>query len=322
MANTITHKLIKEEALRRGWSVCFFGKNDVYLYISDNRGKSSFFRGSQPSLNSANGSDIARDKYQTIRFINHLGYKTPASLETDSLSELKTFLLEHKRIVIKPLDSDKSQGVTVGIDRIDQLKDALSLAQQFSSRMTVIAQRQIEGKLYRLFVLNQKIVAVSERRAAMIEGDGVSTVEGLINKFNANPLRGEGSQFSLQKVPLDDVVSYIGKESLDKVLEKGCTMRIAAIESVSAGGSSRSIYDEPHPTWANFVSHVTKELGLFVAGFDVITSNITLPISDAYVPLLEVNSMPGFKIHEYPTSGEPVHLAPMLLDATIGLSEK
>ena len=93
---------------------------------------------------------------------------------------------------------------------------------------------------------------------------------------------------------------------------------MSAIESVSEGGEARNCTADAHPGWIDAAVHITNALGLFVAGFDIMTDDISAPPADGYLPLLEVNSMPGLKIHEFPSQGEPVRLAARLLDSVFG----
>lgn len=41
----------------------------------------------------------------------------------------------------------------------------------------------------------------------------------------------------------------------------------------------------------------------------------SVPPAPGYLPLLEINSMPGLRMHEFPAVGQAVPLASLLLDA-------
>ena len=315
MADTITHHLLSEEALKRHWSIEFYGEEEKFLRITDLNGKQSVFRGTRPDGSSANGVDVTRDKSDTLDFVQTLGYKIPTAIKTNSPKAIEDFLREHKTIVIKPVDSDKSQGVTVDISNADQIEPALSYAQLYSSTDQVIAQVQLTGRLYRIFVLDGIVVAVAERRAASVTGDGVSTVRELIDALNADPRRGIGSKYALQTIDSATVEEFLGTDRLADVVQAGEEVRISNIDSVSAGGSSINVTGDIHQSWIDATTRITTSLGLVVAGFDVIVDDIAEPLVDGYMPLLEINSRPGLKLHEYPLYGDPIHIAPKLLDA-------
>lgn len=314
MANTITHQIIESEAKRRGWSCTYYGVDDRFLQVENESGIKCVFRGTRPDLTSANGADIVDNKFETVAFVRNLGFKTPDTIMSDDIDSIVDFLMKQKEIVIKPLDSAKSYGVTVGITRQEEVPEALAYAHKYSKSNKVVAQEQVTGKLYRVFVIDDKVVAVSERRAATIIGDGKSTVNELIGVLNRDPRRGVGSEFALQTVSIESVSKYIGKDKLGTILEEGTELRIAAIESVSSGGMSIDVTDTAHASWTEAMTKITRELGLFVAGFDIITPDISIPMEGGYFPLLEINNRPGLKLHEFPAHGEPRHLAPLLLD--------
>lgn len=314
MANTITHQLIEKEALSRGLKCQYYGINERFLRIEDDDGKSATFRGSRPNQSAANGTAVTGDKFETFEFMGVLGYGLPPVIKTSDIAMLEQFLVDENKIVIKPIDSYDSNGVTVDVTDRHQIKPALDFALSVSDKTDVLAQRQLEGDLFRIFVLEDKVVAVTQSKAAEVTGDGVSTLRTLVDNLNAGIGRGDGSTFALQKINLSDVEDYVPM-SLRSVPGLGIKIRITRTDSVSSGGSAINVTDTIHSSWSDMAVRVSQQLGLHVAGFDIITKNISIQMDTENVPLLEINSRPGLKIHEYPARGEPVHLAPLLLDS-------
>lgn len=311
MANSITRQLLIQEATRRGWAYRVIGAAGEILRI-DNGHKTISFMGSRPDQSSANGRQITISKALTLAFVESLGYAVPAYQLISSPDQLASFLENYTPIVIKPADSGQSKGVTVGISTQDEAAVAYHAAQQYSD--TIVAQQQIGGKLYRIFVLHGSVPVVTERSAATVMGDGVRTVEQLIITLNQDPRRGEASDTPMKRVDPEKARQYLGDKLFHTVLLDGQHQRVGAIESVSEGGEARNCTDEVHSGWIEVAVNITNALGLFVAGFDIMTEDIASPPPADYLPLLEINSMPGLKIHEFPSRGEPVSLASMLLD--------
>lgn len=312
MANSMTRQLLIAACNERGWRYQILGKDASILIIDDGHSRHTFM-GSRPMQSSANGRHITLSKELTLEYVEQLGYTVPAYCLVKN-EGLRAFLDTCKTIVIKPSDGGQSKGVTTGITSLTQAQEAVAYAERYSAGGMVIAQQQISGKLYRIFVLNGTVPVVTERRAAYVTGDGEQTVEQLIAVLNQDPRRGDGSDTPMKRVNLAKAKQYVGEVAFTAVPEAGQTVRIAAIESVSEGGEAWNVTSEVHETWKQAAIAITQSLGLFVAGFDVMSDKIHEPVDGHYLPLLEINSMPGLKIHEYPSSGEPVHLAGMILD--------
>lgn len=315
MANSVTRQLLLQEAARRGWKTQAIGEGAEILRVESHTGQVEMFHGSRPMKSAANGHYIAVYKNLTLRFVELLGYTVPAYKAAETVDEAAQFLAAHGKIVVKPIDGSQSKGVTVGITTPETLDRAMQEARLHSNKHKVIVQKQIEGKLYRIFVLNGSVPVITERRAAQVVGDGVSTVQELVVQLNADPKRGDGSDTPLKRIKLSTVGAYLGADGLQRVPSEGEVVRVAEIESVSAGGEAVNVTAQAHPSWSVAACAITKEMGLFLSGFDIMCDNIAKPVEENYIPLLEINGYPGLKIHEYPSAGEPVHLAPLIFDS-------
>lgn len=314
MANSVTRQLLLQEAAKRGWEVQTIGPRAQLCKITTPDGETETFSGSRPMKSSANGRHIAVYKDLTLSFVQSLGYDVPPYATVDNFEAALPFLEQYGTVVVKPIDGSQSVGVSVGIETHEKLYAAMSLAKNNSASGRVIIQKQIKGKLYRILVINGKVPVVTERRAARVIGDGVSSVSQLVELLNQDPRRGHGSDTPLKVVEHKAVEAYLGSPAMQHIPARGEIIRVSDIESVSAGGEAANLTDIVDQTWVAAACAITKAMGLFIAGFDIMTENIAQPIEGKYIPLLEVNSSPGLKIHEYPSQGEPVHIAPLLFN--------
>jgi len=324
MADSVTRRLLKEEAQRRGWQISEIIRDGYFLKITDNHGVTEWFLGSRPLIGSANGSIICIQKDMALEYLESLGYKVPAYLVVDKPGrpEAEEFIAQHGTIVAKPLDGKQSEGVTTNITSLEQLNPAIDLALENSRWGKVLLQAQVSGKLYRLFAVNGKLRAAAHRKAAEVTGNGQNTVKQLIEQLNSDPRRGDDSTTPLKKVKLADAKAYLGAEGLEAVPEPGRVVRVSLLDSISAGGEAVNVMDQVHPDWHKMVSDVTVPINLFVCGFDVMCEDISQPLTDKFVPLLEMNSSPGLKLHHFPTGGgEPIDLAAIILDEVFGIEK-
>ena len=70
----------------------------------------------------------------------------------------------------------------------------------------IIIEKYYEGDDYRVCVINNKVVAVSKRIPPYIIGDGIKSINQLINDLNSDERRGEDHEKPLTKIKIDDEV--------------------------------------------------------------------------------------------------------------------
>jgi cyanophycin synthetase len=314
---TITQQLLIDEAKRRAYPVEKFGQKEEFLSITMPNGESELLLGSRPMASSANGRKIAVNKLLTLQFVETCGFRVPAYQLLKDEADALQFLHKHQSIVIKPLDSSGDRGVTANITSPEQAATAFAYAKLHSSSDKVLAQVYLSGKLYRLLVIDGRMVAAVERTAARVFGDGTSSLRQLVESINDQPKR-NGKNAALGQIYHSDMHEYLGGDMLESVPFADEEVRLNQIQSVSRGGEAVNVTHEVHSSWSEAASRITKRLGLVIAGFDIICEDIGQPLASSYFPLLEINSMPGFKLHEYPTGGDAIHVAPILFDALAG----
>lgn len=302
--NSITRQAIINEVEARGWTYSELpGKESAYI-VTDSNGRSNIGRGARFLNTSANGAVICKYKHFSYAFLERIGYKVPDYIVYDTMPLALEFLKLHQPIAVKPVDAEQSKGVTVSVTSEAALDEAISKAQELSYTGEVVLQHQVQGQLYRLLVVNNTLFAAAYRRAAFVIGDGTSTVRQLIEQKNLDPLRSQEGATPLKKIKIDDALHHLGASGLEKILPVGEELEVVAIASISAGGEAEDVTDKVHPFYKQAAEHITSSLGLGIAGIDIITDDITTSeAEDHYFPIIEINSLPGFKLHLYPTAG-------------------
>ncbi|HCK20672.1 MAG TPA: cyanophycin synthetase, partial [Bacteroidetes bacterium] len=105
----------------------------------------------------------------------------------------------------------------------------------------VIVEQFIIGKDYRLLVINNVMVAAALRTPAHVVGDGVSTVQQLIDKVNSDPRRGYGHEKVLTQITVNVLTLTIIKDAgytLDSVLAKDEILILKDTANLSTGGTA------------------------------------------------------------------------------------
>jgi len=308
MPPTLTHKLIFDEAISRGWTITNLSKNSYD--VTDGNGRTIHFNLSSPEVNSRAGVRTAADKTETLRSVELLGYKVaPYAEHIDGVKD-RQFLEQHGLIVVKPVDGQKSQGITVGIRTPEELEAAVTKAVEYSKQGRVLLQKQLQGHEYRLLVIGNDLFAASYRRPARIVGDGKHTVAELVEQLNQAR---DGQESALERLDIAAVQEHVGPKVFAKVIAEGQIVQLSDLGGMSAGGETVDVTGSVHPDYAKAVLAIAKANGLVACGFDLLTEDITKPMP-TFFPVLEMNAAPGFKPHAYVSEGIARNPAPALLD--------
>lgn len=249
--------------------------------------------------------DIAGDKYLTKTVLRNAAVPvSEGSLITDE-SQLAEAILEiGYPIVLKPLDSNHGNGVTININTLRDAQTAFINAKKYSER--IIVEKYYAGDDYRFLVINYKLSAVARRMPARVTGDGTSTVLALIEKTNKNPLRGNGHEKILTKITVDEHTIHALKHqglTLDSVPAAGKTVYVKQTANLSTGGTSEDVTEIVHPETVQIAERVARSIGLDICGIDMLIMDIGKPLKDNGV-VLEVNAAPGFRMHTHPSKGK------------------
>ncbi|MBX2826934.1 MAG: cyanophycin synthetase, partial [Flavobacteriaceae bacterium] len=218
-------------------------------------------------------------------------------------------------LVIKPIDGNHGRGITVDIQNYEEALVAFHAAKEVSRR--VIVEKFITGKDYRLLVINNVLVAGALRTPAHVVGDGKSTIRELVDKVNEDPRRGYGHEKVLTMITINDLTKTIIKDAgytEDSVLPDGEMLVLKDTANLSTGGTAEDVTDIIHPANVSMAERISKIIDLDICGIDVMTTDITKPLSETGGAVLEVNAGPGFRMHLAPTLGLPRNVAAPVVD--------
>lgn len=262
------------------------------------------------------GVDIACDKSLTKELLGNAGIPVPCggiALQQDEAVAIA------KRIgfpvVVKPYNGNQGKGVTLSIKSEEEVRKAFEVAKNYST--DIIVERYIFGKHYRVLVVNQQVIAVAQRIPANVVGDGVHSVEKLIEMENNNPLRGEEHEKPLTKIKVEPVVlMYLTRQgiTLQTVPKKGEQVFLRENANLSTGGIAIDVTDQVNKENIPLFLRVAKLIGLDIAGIDIVVKDIALPFVESGGAIIEVNAAPGIRMHHFPSVGKPRNVAGAIVD--------
>ncbi|MDX1471152.1 MAG: Mur ligase family protein, partial [Flavobacteriaceae bacterium] len=99
------------------------------------------------------------------------------------------------------------------------------------------------------------------------------------------------------------------------VLEKHKRLVLKDTANLSTGGTATDVTEIVHPANVAMAERISKIIDLDICGIDVMTTDITRPLSDTNGAVLEVNAGPGFRMHLHPAIGLPSNVAAPVIDA-------
>jgi cyanophycin synthetase len=305
---------IVEEAEYRG--IPWIRLNDGSLCQLGYGEKQKRVKASITSETSCIGVDLASDKLQTKNLLEQAKVPVPRGMIIKTEDGLKE-ACEHIGfpVVIKPLDGNHGNGITVNVNSCEEAKKAFENAKEVSTK--VFVEKHIEGDDYRLLVIDNVFTAAAKRSPAQVIGDGKSSIAELVEKTNRDPRRGFGHEKALTKIKLDKTTeNFIAKKgySKDSILDKGKKLILKNTANLSTGGTSEDVTDIVHPSNIDMAARISKLIDLDICGIDIVTTDISQPLATNGGVVLEVNACPGLRMHLSPTTGLARNVAIPVMD--------
>ena len=302
-------RAIVDAATRRGIPWSRVGEDSfVQLGYGKNR---RFIQAAMCDGTSAIAVETAGDKEFTKVLLRQVSIPVPRG-EVARTEEDAVVALEHigVPVVVKPLDGRQGLGVSLNISTPEQMKQAFAVAREFSEK--VLIEELFVGKNYRVLVINNRMVAASERLPAHVIGDGRSTIAGLIGIANRDPMRGLGHEKPLTQIRIDEIMTaYLRKAglSLNNIPPAGETVFLRESINLSTGGTAKDVTDIVHPEVAEMCERAARVVGMDICGIDLVTRDISAPVerSGPGKPgggIIELNAAPGLRMHLYPGEGK------------------
>jgi cyanophycin synthetase len=271
------------------------------------------------SQTSSIGVELACDKEDTKYLLEQAQVEVPRG---DIIRKERSLEAACKYVgyplVIKPVDGNHGRGITVNIQNYEAALEAFNHAKESSRSGAIIVEKYVKGDDYRLLVINNKLVAGAIRTPAHVIGDGKSSIQELINAVNSDPRRGFGHENVLTQITVNELTETIIKDAgytIDTVIAPGERLILKDTANLSTGGTAEDITDIVHPSNVSMAERISKIIDLDICGIDVITTDITKPLSETGGAVLEVNAGPGFRMHLAPTKGLPRNVAAPVIDA-------
>jgi len=245
--------------------------------------------------NNSTAATLASDKYFASRILEDAGVATLCG-EYFFLSErhrahrppghephdaLACFRKLNSAAFIKPLTGSRGDFAQAVRGEAAFDRYMLEVSRHYDA---VLIQPIVDGREYRIFLLDEEIVYCTRKSAPVLLGDGVRPIRDLLNEHNAN----------LQARGLSSIAVTIDEPSLDTVLAAGERREIPGRMNLSAGGGMELESPRSENAFV-FARDAVRALGLRVAAVDMFTEIGGEPHA---MRIIEVNSNPSIRFLE------------------------
>ena len=284
-------RILVEEAYRRGIDV-HIDDAIAGLFTLNHGGRRIRCRESLTDLTSAISMSLCQDKCLTHKVLSQAGLNVPSQQLAGNADDNLGFLELHSRVVVKPVDGEQGNGVAVDLTSIEQVQQAIEAARKFDSR--VLLESFHEGLDLRIVVIGFEVVAAAIRRPAQVMGDGLHSVQRLIE---AQSRRRQAATEGESRIPLDAetlrAVQAAGYE-YDSILPAGQVLAVRRTANLHTGGCLEDVTEVLHPVLADAAIRAARALDIPVVGLDLMVPAADQP---EYV-FIEANERAGLANHE------------------------
>ena len=287
-----------------------------FLKISRN-GQFRYSRSADCPFESLTAWQLCGDKALTQIILTDHGLPVPASVCIDrrQSDEARRFMAEQDgAVVTKPVGGAGGNGVTTGIRSDAEL--IRGLARAYASGLgRLMVERHVEGRHFRITILDANVINVVERTPAYVVGDGQSSVGTLIEQ--ANRRAGEPGNPQICAIPVDrDTHRSLRRRSrtLHTVPAEGEHVALREVCNADQGGQISDVTARTHCDYTDLALAAAHAMGARLAGVDLIATDIESPRDDGNCWINEVNTTPALYVAEAPDAPAPVRLGERIVE--------
>lgn len=284
-------RIIADEAIRRGIRVDVLDAEAGELQLTHG-GRSITTRESLSEYTSAVAMSRCDDKRLTRRIVAEAGIRVPEGRVATFDDADRAFFEKVRDVVVKPVRGEQGAGVTVGVESLEALDDAIRRAREHCP--DVLIEERVPGDDLRLVVIDGNVVAAAVRRPAEVIGTGQHSVRDLVAAHSRRRAAATGGE---SEIPDDELTESVVREAgwtLDSVLPEGLRLRVRRTANLHTGGTIHDVTADVHPDLRQVAIAAADAIGIPVTGIDLLVPDVTAP----EYSFIEANERPGLANHE------------------------
>ena len=217
-------------------------------------------------------------------------------------------------LVFKPTNASLGDGVVTNIRTETELRDAIYYVREELGYPDVILEQHVAGNEYRVYVVKDKVVAAYNRIAANITGDGVHTIEELIDLKNLE--RRKNARLNSCLIHIDvEILKFIEEKgyTLESIPPKGEYIPLREKTNVSSGGDPIDVTDKITDELKQLAIDAIQAVpGLHHAGVDIIENAAGIGSAPGFV--IEINATAQIGGILFPLEGMARNIPAAIID--------
>ncbi|WP_060678182.1 acylphosphatase [Virgibacillus halodenitrificans] len=217
-------------------------------------------------------------------------------------------------LVLKPTNASLGNGVVTNIKNHKEFLKAVRYVRHDLGYGEVVVEQYVKGEEYRVYVIEDKVIAAYNRVPANIIGDGTHTIEELIELKNNE--RKKNARLNSCLIHMDiEILEFIESVGykLDSVPKKGEQIFLRQKTNVSSGGDPIDVTDSLPEEFKKIAINAIKAIpGLYHAGVDIIVNENK--VVDAPAVVIELNPTAQIGGILYPLKGKARNIPAAIID--------
>lgn len=217
-------------------------------------------------------------------------------------------------LVVKPTDGSLGWGVVTNIETEEELKEAITYVREELEYDEIVVEQYVVGPEYRVYVVGNEVIAAYNRIPANITGDGIHTIEELIELKNR--IRRKNARLNSCLIEIDvEIIEHVQElgYSLDTVLPKGEKIFIREKSNISMGGDPIDVTDQLSNEIKSIAIRALQTIpGFEHGGVDIIVNEGNVSRDPAVV--LELNATAQIGGILFPIEGKSRNIPSAIID--------
>ncbi|MCR6108170.1 acylphosphatase [Salipaludibacillus agaradhaerens] len=192
-------------------------------------------------------------------------------------------------LVLKPTNGSLGNGVVTNIKSEQALRKAIKYVRHTLGYKEVVLEQHVSGSEYRIYVIEDKVIAAYNRLPANIIGDGLHTIEELIALKNLERKKNARLHSCLIEADIE-ITEFLENAgyTYESIPPKGEKIYLREKTNVSSGGDPIDVTDSIGDYYKEIAINAVKAIpGLYHGGVDIIVDD-TKPEKESAV-VIELN---------------------------------
>lgn len=257
--------------------------------------RSQLLEGASAQADSAVGARICHNKLLSAQVLSAAGYPAPDNAIVSSADEAVEIARSFGwPVVVKPVDRERSEGVTANIRTESATRLAYDRARKLSD--DILVERHVPGTVHRFMVAGGQIIYVVRRLPKGVRANGHSSIAELVHAAEIARMQLPPWK-RLKTFELDDLANACLAEqgyTHQSVPDEGKWVSLRPLAAGVWGGDVEDMTSETHPDNLALALDVARLLGMVSTGVDIISPDITRPWHEVGAIVNEVNFGPQF----------------------------